>query len=94
VYRLIKTPAKLGFARFVAYTVSWVNALGENRVTSFQAGREDTLTPEQEAHAHQTALAFREDWEFCQDTGTPFDPLPYKAWRRVTCYPFTATAPL
>ncbi|MNG33630.1 hypothetical protein D3C84_1199260 [compost metagenome] len=51
-----------------------------------------TITEADERHAYQSAVAFREHWEHCRDTQTPFDPRPYKHWRTVTCYPFVPAA--
>jgi hypothetical protein len=77
---------------YVVFMINWIDDQGRTRNKTFYAGNVDTLTDADERHAYQTALAFREHWEHCQDTHTPFDPTKYKRWHQVTCYPFVATS--
>ena len=89
-YLIKRRNAIEGQRPYLNFLVAYADAQGRSRVRAFEAGPVATLTPEQETHAYRTAVAFREHWEHCQDTGTRFDPVLYKHWQRVPCYPFVA----
>ena len=91
-YLIKRRNAVEGRRPYLNFLAAYIDAEGTCRVRTFEAGPVATLTPEQEARAYQTALAFREHWEHCRDTGTHFDPVLYRHWQRITCYPFVPPA--
>jgi hypothetical protein len=91
VHRRIRPDTLYPQLRYVCFYVNWSKVPGKPLLKGFQAGPVATLTEADERHTYLTAVAFREHWEHCRDTGAPFDPALYKAWRTVTCYPFVAS---
>lgn len=59
------------------YSVSWseiIDGQKKRRVTAFNIGRLDQITPEKENEMLEKAVRFRRQWEDCQQTGSKFDP--------------------
>lgn len=79
---------RIGEPLYLRYGVSFVDETGRKRVKSFQVGRFSDVTWQEDMHASNTAIAFREHWEFCVDHGLVFDPDHYAGWKEKDMYPF------
>lgn len=63
---------------YTVFSVSWcefVNGRKKRRVTAFNAGRSDELTPEKEEEVLNRAVSFRKKWEECLTQELTFDPV-------------------
>ncbi|MBD8527467.1 hypothetical protein [Pseudomarimonas arenosa] len=77
---------------YLAFSVNWKDENGKNHVSSFQAGNVDTVTPADIKHAEQTAIAFREAYEYARHNNLKFKPEAFSAWRSLQCYPWSSTS--
>lgn len=81
---------KKGNPEYLAFSVSWQDESGRNRVTSFQAGNVANVEPSDVKHAERTAIAFRDAYEAARLNNKPFVPAAFAAWRTLQCYPWTS----
>lgn len=79
---------------YLRYQASWRTPDGRHRVKCFQAGRVNVISKEDEIHAEKTAIAFRQHWEHCWDTGEQFTPELYRHWKESVLYPWSDSTPL
>lgn len=79
---------RVGSTMYVRYGVCWTDPQGHRRIKNFQAGRADDFDHALDLRAGQTAVAFRDEWEYCIDHGIAFDPGRYRNWRAQRLYPF------
>lgn len=79
---------RAGSGMYIRYGVCWTDPQGYRRIKNFQAGRADDADHALDLRAGQTAVAFRDEWEYCIDHGRPFDPGKYSNWRAQRLYPF------
>lgn len=73
---------------YLVFSVNWKDADGRLRITGFQAGNSETVTAQEERHAEQTAVAFREAYEWARINNLKFRPEAFSCWRSVQCYPW------
>ncbi len=81
---------RAGKPKYLCYGVNFVDSDKRPSVKTFQVGRADAVTWQQELHASLTAEAFRSEWEWCVDNGVQFDPAKYADWTTCDRYPFVA----
>ena len=70
------------------FQVNYVSPLGKPRIKTFEVGRLDTFGLAEELHAANTAIAFREHWEYCIENALPFETNKYLGWKSKILYPF------
>lgn len=70
---------------YVVYSVHW-RTHGKPRTKSFQVGRIEEITADDEFHAFRTAVRFRNEYKLCVEEGLLFDPIFYKNWKNVRLY--------
>lgn len=76
--------------KYLVFAVSWQDETGKNRMSSFQAGNVESITPAEIRHAEQTAIAFREAYEHARLNNLKFNPQAFSQWRSLQCYPWTS----
>lgn len=64
---------------------------GKRKIKSFHVGVVGVASVDIDEHAKQTAMAFRQEYEWCTREGVEFKPEKYDGWRTVVMYPFVVT---
>ncbi len=81
---------KMGQPRYLTFGVNWVDHDGLRKTKSFQVGKIEDISWQDEVHAANTAEAFRMEFEFCCESHKTFNPEKYDGWRNRKTYPFVA----
>ncbi|MEE9338809.1 MAG: hypothetical protein V3U87_12085 [Methylococcaceae bacterium] len=68
---------------YLVYNVNWNDHTGKKRNKSFQVGNVETYSDEMDAHAFETAVEFRKEYEKHWDNNTleKFDTGKYLGWK-------------
>lgn len=72
-------------ARYLVYSVYWRDN-GKPNCKSFQVGRVESVTADDEFHAFRTAVLFRHEYELSVAEDESFHPERFKSWRRERLY--------
>jgi len=70
---------------YVVYSAHW-RTHGKPRTKSFQVGRIEEVTADEEFHAFRTAVRFRNEYKICVEESLSFDPIFYKNWKNERLY--------
>lgn len=73
---------------YIRFVVSIQDDGKSSKTKTFTAGSASKIGEADIEHAKNTALAFRLEWEFCKEKGTPFDDEKYIGWQKKRLYPF------
>jgi len=76
-------------SRYLVYSAYWKQD-GKMRHKTFQVGKVDEITADQELHAFRTAIQFRKEYEWCLNTLREFDWQRYKIWRTRRLYEYSS----
>lgn len=68
------------------YQVTWTKENGQQAARTFQVGRVDQISADEELHAYRTAVAFRKKYELARSLGIHFDPKEFTNWRNERLY--------
>lgn len=72
-------------ADYLCYQVFWVND-GVAKNKTFQVGRAENVSPDDELHAFRTAVHFRTQYEYAIDNNLKFDDRDYAGWKKRKVY--------
>lgn len=68
------------------YQVSYLNQERKPTVRTFQVGRIESVTADDDLHAFRTAVMFRKEYEFARAVEADFHPERFKDWKQERLY--------